>query len=124
MMTTDKLPAFLRTRLAGRDTVKRVFDNSFWLFCDQVLRMAAGLLVGVWVARYLGPENFGWLNYAIATVGIVTSLTSLGIGAVVVRELVRSPEETAAWMGTAFFLRAGGAAIGFLACVAIAWRHS
>lgn len=124
MLTGKNLRGFLRSRLAGRDTVRRVFDNSFWLSCDQMLRMAAGFVVGVWMARYLGPEGFGWLNYALATVGVVSSLASLGIGSVVVRELVRAPEDTAAWMGAAFFLRASGAAIGFLVCVLLASRQS
>ncbi len=123
-MTSDRLPAFLRARFDGRDTLRRVFDNSFWLFCDQILRMAAGLLVGVWMARYLGPESYGWLNYALATVGMVSSLASLGIGAVVVRELVRSPQDSGSWLGAAFLLRSIGAAIGFLACVLMAVRQS
>ena len=123
MPSSDNLPAFLRARLAGRDTLQRAIGNSFWLFCDQVLRMIAGLLVGVWVARYLGPENFGWLNYALATVGVVGSLTSLGVGPIVVRELVRAPAEAGSWMGTALLLRAAGAAVGFLACVALAARQ-
>lgn len=121
MASGDNLPAFLRTRLTGRDTLRRVVDNSFWLFCDQILRMAAGLLVGVWMARYLGPERYGWLSYALAAVGVVTSFTSLGLNAVVVRELVRAPAEAEAWMGAAFFLRSVGAGVGFLACVGVAW---
>lgn len=124
MAQSDNLPAFLRARLTGRDTLRRAIDNSFWLFCDQILRMAAGLLVGIWLARHLGPENYGWLNYALATVAVVSSFVSLGFNAVVVRELVRAPSEIAAWLGSTFFLRAAGAAIGFLACVAIAWRQS
>jgi O-antigen/teichoic acid export membrane protein len=124
MVNIDTLPAFIRSRLEGRATLRQAFDNSFWLFCDQLLRMAAGLLVGVWVTRYLGPENYGWFSYALATVGVATSLTSFGVGAVVVRELVRGPAETAAWMGAAFSVRAVGAALGFLACVVVAWRHS
>lgn len=123
MASSDNLPAFLRVRLAGRDTLQRAIGNSSWLFCDQILRMVAGLLVGVWMARHLGPENFGWLNYALATVGVVGSLTSLGVGPIVVRELVRAPAEAAAWMGTALLLRAVGAAVGFLACVALAARQ-
>ena len=123
MPSSDNLPAFLRARLAGRDTLQRALGNSFWLFCDQVLRLIAGLLVGVWMARYLGPENFGWLNYALATVGVVGSLTSLGVGPIVVRELVRAPAEAGSWMGTALLLRAAGAAVGFLACVALAARQ-
>lgn len=121
MSLSDKLPTFVQRRLVGRDTVRRVFDNSFWLFCDQLLRMAAGLLVGVWIARYLGPERYGWLSYAIAVVGLVSSFTSLGVNAVVVRELARTPDQTRDWMGTAFFLRTAGAAVGFLACVVVVW---
>ncbi len=124
MPSSEKLPSFLRTRLAGRETMQRAIGNSFWLFCDQVLRMVAGLLVGVWMARYLGPENFGWLNYALATVGVVGSLSSLGLGPIVVRELVHAPAESAGWISTAFLLRAVGAAVGFLACVALAARQS
>jgi len=124
MITTDQLPEFLRTRLVGRETLRRAFDNSFWLFCDQILRMIAGLLVGVWMARYLGPADFGWLNYAIATIGVVGSLTSLSVGPIVVRELVRTPGEQGGWMGTALLFRAAGGAVGFLACVGLAWRQS
>ncbi len=123
MAHSDHLPGFIRARLEGRDTLRRAIDNSFWLFADQILRMALGLVVGVWMARHLGPENFGWLNYAIATVGVVGSLTSLGVGPIVVRELVRDPRATAGWLGTAWALRTAGAAVGFLACVAIAMRQ-
>src|SRR5688572_21750989 len=105
MRITDRLPSFLQSYLARRDTVRGALDNSFWLICDQVLRMAAALLVGVWMARFLGPERYGWLSYALAFVGVVSSFTSLGINAVVVRELVRVPSETKALLGTAFFLR-------------------
>ena len=121
MKISERLPPFLQKYLAGRDTVRGAMDNSFWLFCDQILRMAAALFVGVWMARFLGPERYGWLSYALALVGVVGSFTSLGINAVVVRELVRVPSETKALLGTAFFLRSAGASVGFLVCVGIAW---
>jgi O-antigen/teichoic acid export membrane protein len=124
MLPSEKLPVFLRARLAGRDTLRRVFDNSFWLFCDQILRMAAGLLVGIWAARYLGPENYGWLNYAIATVGVVGAFASLGINAIVVREIVRAPGDAARWLGSALALRAAGGAAGLLACLVIASQQA
>ncbi len=123
MPQSDRLPGFIRARLEGRPTLRRAIDNSFWLFADQILRMALGLVVGVWMARHLGPEDFGWLNYAIATVGVVGSLTSLSVGPIVVRELVHEPAAAAGWLGTAWALRAAGAAVGFLACVVIAWRQ-
>jgi len=120
MNLSNWLPPFLARRLAGRDTVRRALDNAFWLFVDQAVRMTAGLLVGVWMARYLGPEQYGWLSYATAVVGTVSSFASLGINAVVVRELVREPAAVDRWLGAAFFLKALGAGLGFLACVGVA----
>ncbi|HEX2862211.1 MAG TPA: flippase [Lacunisphaera sp.] len=115
------LPPFLARRLAGRDTLRRSIDNVSWLFADQLIRMVAGLLVGVWMARHLGPEQYGWLSYAIAVVGTVGALTALGLNAVVVRELVRAPAATEPWLGAAFFLKSVGAGLGFLICVGVAW---
>jgi O-antigen/teichoic acid export membrane protein len=115
------LPPFMVRRLKGRETLQRSIDNGSWLFMDQLVRMAAGLLVGVWVARYLGPEQYGWLSYAIAVVGTITAFVSLGLNAVVVRELVRTPAAIAEWMGAAFFLKSMGAGVGFLVCVGVAW---
>jgi O-antigen/teichoic acid export membrane protein len=121
MKLSDRLPPFLAHRLAGRATLQQALDNSAWLLVDQLIRMAAGLLVGVWIARYLGPEKFGWLNYAAAVIGTVGALTSLGLNSVVVRELAKEPESADAWMGAAFFLKSLGGTAGFLICVVVAW---
>ncbi len=114
------IPAWLRQRLTGRHTVQKAMDNAAWLMIDQAVRMVAGLMVGVWAARYLGPEQYGWLSYAAAVVGTVGAFTSLGLNAVVVRELVRSPAAANPWMGAAFFLKSIGAGAGFLICVGVA----
>jgi O-antigen/teichoic acid export membrane protein len=120
MKVSDWLPPFLARRLEGRATVRQALDNSAWLFADQVVRMAAGLLVGVWLARYLGPEQYGWLNYATAIFGTVGAFTSLGMNAVVVRELAKEPAAADAWMGAAFFLKSLGGVVGFLICLGAA----
>lgn len=124
MRISALLPAFLARRLAGRETLQRSVDNAFWLAVEQVIRMGLGLATGVWVARYLGPEQYGWLSYATAVVGTVSSLTSLGLNAVVVRELAREPDQAPAWAGAAFTLKSAGAALGFLGCLAVAATQS
>ncbi|WP_416262007.1 oligosaccharide flippase family protein [Gibbsiella quercinecans] len=55
--------------------------------------MGLGFIVSVWLARYLGPEKFGLFNYALAIIAIYTSVASLGMNGVVVRELIRAPED-------------------------------
>ena len=67
---------------------------------DKFLRMGFGLLIGVWVARYLGPEKFGLLNYAIAFVSLFNVFATLGLNNIVVRELVRKPSEKGEILGT------------------------
>ena len=47
---------------------RKYFANTSWLLGERVLRMVVTLLVGIYVARYLGPESFGLLSYALSFV--------------------------------------------------------
>ena len=60
-----RLPLFIRRRIKGRPHLQQVISNTGWLIADNLLRMLIGLIVGIWVARYLGPASFGELNYAL-----------------------------------------------------------
>jgi PST family polysaccharide transporter len=112
---THFLPPFLRRRVEGREQVQNVLGNITWLSFDKILRLGVGLFVGVWVARYLGPELFGQLSFALAFVALFSPLASLGLDAIVVREIVRSPEDTAVTMGTCFELRLAGSIVALIA---------
>ncbi len=84
--------------------------------------MGVGLLVGVWVARYLGPERFGLFNYAIAFVALFTSIATLGLNGIVVRDVIREPREAEVTLGTAFFLQIiGGFCALALALIAVSY---
>jgi O-antigen/teichoic acid export membrane protein len=76
--------------------------------------MGVGLFVGVWVARYLGPSQFGQLNYAIAWVSIFTAVAGLGLDSIVVRELVSEPEGKNTILGSAFCLKLTGGIVVWL----------
>ncbi|NBJ33774.1 oligosaccharide flippase family protein [Serratia fonticola] len=82
--------------------------NMLWLSGDSIFRMGLGFVVSVWLARYLGPENFGLFNYALAIIAIYTSVASLGMNGVVVRELIQHPENAGRVMGTSFILQVLG----------------
>jgi polysaccharide transporter, PST family len=107
------LPGILRNRVSGRHNLQAILGNSTWLFMDKILRMGVGLLVGVWVARYLGPGGFGLLNYAIAFTSIFGALATFGVDGIVVRELVNSPEKRDEILGSAFVLKLTGASAAF-----------
>ena len=89
------------------------------MFAEQILRLIAGLFVGVWVARYLGTEQFGIFSYAIAFAAIFSSIAKLGLDGILVRDLVREPNQRDIYLGTAFWLKLAGALIT-LGAVALA----
>ena len=104
---------------------KRYFANTSWLMGHRILSMIVALFVGVYVARYLGPERFGLLSYAMSFVGLFTALATLGLDGIMVRELVKTPERRDELLGTAFWLKAGGAILMWIGiAAAIPFTHN
>jgi O-antigen/teichoic acid export membrane protein len=101
---------------------RKYFANTSWLFAEQILRIIAGLLVGIYVARYLGPEQFGLFNYALAFVALFATVAKLGLDGIIVRDLVNVPGKRDLYLGTAFWLKVFGALLtvaGIVVAVAI-----
>ena len=96
---------------------KKYFANTSWLMAERVLRMVVALFVGVYVARYLGPERFGLLSYANSFVGLFIALATLGLDGIVVRELVKTPARRDELLGTAFGLKIVGAILMWLVII-------
>ena len=105
--------------------LKRYFANTSWLMGHRVLSMVVALFVGVYVARYLGPERFGLLSYAGSFVGLFMALATLGLDDIMVRELVKTPKRRYELLGTAFCLKAGGAILMWIGiAAAVPFTHN
>lgn len=109
-------------RMIFKSSINRLFNNrefklyaknTIWMFLEQILRMIAGLFVGIWVARYLGPSQFGIFSYALAFTAIFSGIAKLGLDGIVIRELVKYPEKKDIYLGTAFWLKVIGGIITF-----------
>ncbi|MCF7978678.1 MAG: flippase [Chromatiaceae bacterium] len=114
-------PAFLHRRIAHRPNLVKIVDNIGWLFFDKMLRMGVGLFVGVWVARYLGPDQFGLINFATAFTSLFGAIAMLGLKDIVVRDIVRTPGCAGLTLGTAAVLQLIGGLITYvliIACIA------
>lgn len=107
-------PQFLRRRLEGRVSLHGILHNIGWLFFDKILRMGVGLLIGVWVARYLGPQQFGLLNFATALSGMFGAVAALGLKGIAVRDIVREPDRARLTLGTAALLQLIGRTVAYL----------
>ena len=97
-------------------SLNKIVSNTGWLLSEKILRLLMGFFVGLWVARYFGPEQFGLLNYSIAIIALFGSIGSLGLRTIVVRDLVNMPEAGRITLGTSALLHIlGGVVAYFLA---------
>lgn len=110
----NKLLKYAYKQFKACDTLQKVIANISWLLLDKIIRMGVGLVVGAWVARYLGAERFGVLSYATAFVAFFSVLATLGLDAVVVKNIVKNPSRKNSILGTAFLLKIIGGGVVLL----------
>lgn len=96
------------------NAISQIVGNAGWLFADRIIALAFGLFVGIWVARYLGPEQFGLLNFATSFVGLFGAISTLGLQNIVVRDLVQNPEDAQLTLGSTVVLQFLGGLGAFL----------
>lgn len=100
---------------------QKYFQNTGWMFFARIFGMAIAFFVTAIVARYLGPEKYGTLMYAVSFVGLFSFIASLGMDHIIYRELIKYPEKESDILGTSFILRMAG---GFIAVFATIFLSS
>jgi len=88
-----------------RPGIRQIFGNALWLLTDKILEVGFGLIVGIWVARYLGPEQLGAFSYAISFVSFFGPIAALGLDDIIVREIAKDINSKDKILGTAFLLK-------------------
>lgn len=113
------VPKALRDAVARRPVLARLVANIGWLIADRLFRLGVGVLITAWVARHLGPADFGVLSYAMAIVALFSGLATLGLAEVLVRDLVRLPDQRQGLLASSLVLRLIGGVIALVAAVAV-----
>ena len=80
------------------------FSNSGWMMAQQIYSMLLSLVVGALSARYLGPSNYGLINYAASITAFVIPVMKLGIESTMVHEIVERKNQDGAVIGTTLLL--------------------
>ncbi|MEH2194601.1 MAG: flippase [Nostoc sp.] len=118
MLSKFKLQSL--SQLKSRSRLRAIIANTGWLFADRILRMGASLVIGVWLARYLGVQQYGLFNYALAFVTLFSPIFTLGLDDVVVRHLLRESSNKEEILGTTFWLKfLGGISSVLLAVITL-----
>jgi len=83
----------------------KFLNNTSWLLSGQVLRLLISFFVGIITTRYLGPANYGIINYVGSYVSFFTTIVGLGFGGIMVYELINHKDHNSEILGTAIFFR-------------------
>lgn len=95
----------------------RVLKNTFWIVGCKIVQSVVALVIAMISARYLGPSNYGLLNYASSVVAFAVPLAQLGLRNVMVEEIVSHPEREGKIVGTSLFMSVVASFFCWLGCV-------
>lgn len=90
----------------GRFFENRTLRNAGWIVGGKIANKLLSFLVSIITARYLGPSNYGLINYASAYITFAASLCNLGINSIIIKDFVDYPDEAGTALGTTMVLRA------------------
>ncbi len=83
---------------------KQVFNNAKWIVGCKIAQSVIQLIIGMISARYLGPSNYGLINYAASILAFALPVMRLGFNATLVHELVEAPKKEGKILGTSLIL--------------------
>ena len=104
--------------------IRKHSKNMGWMFAVKIASMAISFIATIFIARRLGPTNYGQLNYALSFVGLFGFIATLGIDQILYRDLIKYPEKRNSYMGSAITLRIAASAITIILCMLFAFMFS
>lgn len=107
--------------LSQNERRRQIAENLIWAVTGKIVTLMGSLLVGIIVARYLGPERYGLMNYVISYVFLFQTFAVFGLDNIEVREESKRPEDTHKIMGTALLIRYTLAFVTLSAIAATTW---
>jgi O-antigen/teichoic acid export membrane protein len=90
--------------LLGASQPKRYLKSAGWVVGTRILSLSVSLASMFYIARTLGPFNFGELNYATSLVNMLAFFGAIASSVVISRDLVKYPSERGKILGTAYIL--------------------
>ena len=67
-----------------------MFSNSLWMMSEKLIAIFGLIFVTSFVAKYIGPENFGKLTFVGSIFAIVQTLSLMGTENVIFQKTAKS----------------------------------
>lgn len=90
--------------LFGATDPTRYIKSAFWLTISKIASMAVSLIATFYIARTLGPQNFGEISYVISIIGVLGFLSAIASGNVLYRDIVRAHHNKNELLGTGWLV--------------------
>ncbi len=97
--------------------IQRYLANMGWIFFGKIGTLVVTFFATAYIARNLGPQNYGQLSYAISFVSIFSFIAYLGIDPILLRDLVQHPQKRNEILGSAIALRLLASIVTVLATI-------
>lgn len=98
----------------------RFLQNTGWMAFAQIYQMVISLFIGVISARYLGPTNYGTINYVASYISFFTIFCALGLEGIVVKEMISKREQEGIILGSGIAMRLIAGVLSMIAvCVIV-----
>jgi O-antigen/teichoic acid export membrane protein len=98
------LPLRSISNLLGARNPERYLKSALWIISARFASLGVSLIATFYIARSLGPQNFGELNYALSVLSLLAFLAALASGTIISRDLVREPNREPSILGSAWIV--------------------
>lgn len=99
----------------------KIVKNASWMVGVRIFQMILSFFVGLYVARYLGPANYGTLNYTLSLIALFSAVSTLGFNNILVKELIDRPEKQGEVIGTSIVLRLFSSLFSIVSVILVAY---
>ncbi len=87
----------------------KIIKNASWIIVCKIIQAIISFFIGMFTARYLGPPNYGLINYAASITAFLIPVMQLGMRSIMVNELIHHPKREGAVLGTGIVMCIGSA---------------
>ncbi|MFN4327827.1 MAG: flippase [Limnobacter sp.] len=88
-----------------KPTLKHIISDGSWLLIDRGLKILVAIFLNAWIAREIGPAQYGKLAYGLSSLLILQTIVSFGFDGPTVLELSRRPERKNEVLSNVFVTR-------------------
>ena len=95
----------------------KFFQNAKWIIGCKIIQSLIQLVIGMVTARYLGPSDYGLINYAASVTAFLIPFMQLGLQSTLVQEYILAPEKSSEILGTSMVMTGVSALLSIMGVI-------